>query len=76
MQSLIVALAFAASSTALVARQQSCCFDLTAHGSASGIIGQLSDGQNRIGGNVSHDLAPQMKLKLTFAAAPCRQILH
>ncbi|KAF2159610.1 hypothetical protein M409DRAFT_70921 [Zasmidium cellare ATCC 36951] len=36
-------------SAAVVARDQ-CCFQLTASGGASGTVGQLSDGQNRIGG--------------------------
>ncbi|KAJ5663533.1 hypothetical protein N7507_004264 [Penicillium longicatenatum] len=40
---------FIASAHALVGRNQLCCFHLTASGSASGDVGQLSDGQNRIG---------------------------
>ncbi|KAJ6110205.1 ubiquitin 3 binding protein But2 C-terminal domain-containing protein [Penicillium sp. IBT 16267x] len=36
---------------ALVGRAQTCCFHLTASGGASGAVGQLSDGQNRIGDN-------------------------
>lgn len=43
--------AFAAGSNALVGRSDSCCFGLTASGGASGALGQLSDGQNRIGDN-------------------------
>ncbi|KAJ5628459.1 ubiquitin 3 binding protein But2 C-terminal domain-containing protein [Penicillium lividum] len=40
-----------ASAHALVGRDQTCCFHLTASGGASGEVGQLSDGQNRIGDN-------------------------
>ncbi|KAF3386408.1 hypothetical protein F1880_001007 [Penicillium rolfsii] len=43
--------AFAAGSQALITRGGSCCFHLTASGGASGSVGQLSDGQNRIGDN-------------------------
>lgn len=42
---------FAAGSNALVGRSDSCCFGLTATGGVSGPMGQLSDGQNRIGDN-------------------------
>ncbi|KAL2814271.1 PAP2-domain-containing protein [Aspergillus granulosus] len=44
--------AFAAGANALVPRGNSCCFTLTASGGASGIVGQLDDGQNRIGGDL------------------------
>ncbi|KIA75464.1 GPI anchored cell wall protein [Aspergillus ustus] len=44
--------AFAAGANALVPRDNSCCFSLTASGGASGTVGQLDDGQNRIGGNL------------------------
>ncbi|PYH92886.1 hypothetical protein BO71DRAFT_485085 [Aspergillus ellipticus CBS 707.79] len=44
--------AFAAGTNALVGRGNSCCFHLTASGGASGTIGQLGDGQNRIGGGL------------------------
>jgi hypothetical protein len=44
--------AFAASANALVPRDTSCCFGLTASGEASGPVGQLDDGQNRIGGDL------------------------
>ncbi|KAJ5180837.1 hypothetical protein N7492_004047 [Penicillium capsulatum] len=40
---------FAAGAQALVARGDSCCFHLDASGGSSGPVGQLSDGQNRIG---------------------------
>ncbi|OQD81038.1 hypothetical protein PENANT_c030G04659 [Penicillium antarcticum] len=41
--------AFAAGAQALVARDDSCCFHLNASGDKTGPVGQLSDGQNRIG---------------------------
>merc|ERR1712087_1013208 len=37
-------------SGAVLPRQQGCCFSLTASGGQSGTLWQLSDGQNRIGG--------------------------
>ncbi|KAL4744018.1 ubiquitin 3 binding protein But2 C-terminal domain-containing protein [Aspergillus similis] len=43
--------AFAASAHAFVSRDTSCCFHLTASGGASGPVGQLGDGQNRVGGD-------------------------
>ena len=43
--------AFAAGTNALVGRSDSCCFHLTASGGASGSLGQLSDGQVRVGDN-------------------------
>ncbi|EAA64790.1 hypothetical protein AN1670.2 [Aspergillus nidulans FGSC A4] len=43
--------AFAASAQAFVSRDTSCCFHLTASGGASGPVGQLGDGQNRVGGD-------------------------
>lgn len=43
--------ASAAGAHALVTRGDTCCFSLTASGEASGTVGQLSDGQNRIGDN-------------------------
>lgn len=47
-----VAATLVASANALVGRDGSCCFHLSASGGASGSIGQLSDGQNRIGGGL------------------------
>ncbi|KAI9715480.1 MAG: hypothetical protein M1812_005956 [Candelaria pacifica] len=47
-----VSLALAAGSNALVARQSTCCFHLSASGGETGNVGQLSDGQNRIGGGL------------------------
>jgi len=41
-----------AGANALVGRDGTCCFSLTASGGASGTLGQLSDGQNRIGGGL------------------------
>jgi hypothetical protein len=43
--------AFAAGANALVPRGGSCCFHLDASGGMTGSVGQLSDGQNRIGDN-------------------------
>jgi hypothetical protein len=39
--------------SALTVPRSSCSFGLTASGGESGTIGQLSDGQNRIGGGLS-----------------------
>ncbi|KAJ5703159.1 hypothetical protein N7488_010707 [Penicillium malachiteum] len=49
MKSFIAIAAFAASANALVGRSNSCCFEITASGGASGTLGQLSDGQVRVG---------------------------
>jgi len=51
MKGFITLAIFIANAHALVGRNQPCCFHLTASGSASGHVGQLSDGQNRIGDN-------------------------
>lgn len=53
MKSFATIVAFAASANALAIRSDSCCFGVTASGGASGTVGQLSDGQNRIGGGLS-----------------------
>lgn len=45
-------LAFVAGGRALVPRANTCCFSLTASGGASGTVGQIYDGQNRIGGGL------------------------
>jgi hypothetical protein len=45
--------ALAAGASALAIRDDSCCFTLTASGGTSGTVGQLDDGQNRIGGGLS-----------------------
>ena len=39
-------------SAALLPRDDGCCFQLSASGGASGTLGQLDDGQNRIGGGL------------------------
>ncbi|RHZ53819.1 hypothetical protein CDV55_104116 [Aspergillus turcosus] len=44
--------ALAVGANALVTRDNTCCFHLTASGGASGPIGQLDDGQNRVFGNL------------------------
>ncbi|GAM40099.1 GPI anchored cell wall protein [Talaromyces pinophilus] len=44
--------ALAAGANAIAIRGESCCFTLTASGSTSGTVGQLDDGQNRIGGGL------------------------
>ncbi|KAJ5834805.1 hypothetical protein N7447_000831 [Penicillium robsamsonii] len=49
MRKFITLAAFAAGSNALVGRSDSCCFHLTSSGGAAGKLGQLGDGQNRIG---------------------------
>ncbi|KAE8138878.1 ubiquitin 3 binding protein But2 C-terminal domain-containing protein [Aspergillus pseudotamarii] len=51
MKSFITLAALAASAQGLTGRTTNCCFHLTASGGASGTVGQLSDGQNRIGDN-------------------------
>ncbi|KAJ5236459.1 hypothetical protein N7489_006550 [Penicillium chrysogenum] len=49
MKNFIALAAFAAGSNALVGRRDTCCFQLSSSGGASGTLGQLGDGQNRIG---------------------------
>lgn len=44
--------ALAAGASAIAIRGESCCFSLTASGGTSGTVGQLDDGQNRIGGGL------------------------
>lgn len=44
--------ALAAGANALVTRDNTCCFHLSASGGASGNIGQLDDGQNRVYGGL------------------------
>ncbi|KAE8362443.1 ubiquitin 3 binding protein But2 C-terminal domain-containing protein [Aspergillus caelatus] len=51
MKNFIILAALAASAQGLMGRTTNCCFHLTASGGASGTVGQLSDGQNRIGDN-------------------------
>ena len=45
-------LAVGASAAVLVTKDTGCCFSLTASGAQSGIVGQLTDGQNRVYGNL------------------------
>ncbi|KAI9037017.1 uncharacterized protein KD926_001115, partial [Aspergillus affinis] len=52
MRNFVTAAAFAAGANALVGRGNSCCFHLKSSGGASGSIGQLDDGQNRVYGNL------------------------
>lgn len=49
---LIAALATGSSASALLPRhyQEECCFSLWTYGGAPGTVGQIYDGQNRIGG--------------------------
>lgn len=49
--SFALGLAFSIGTEALVPRAEICCFHLTASGEVSGQVGQLTDGQNRIGGD-------------------------
>ncbi|TVY36755.1 hypothetical protein LOCC1_G008463 [Lachnellula occidentalis] len=48
-----ITLSLALGASALVVPRSSCSFGLTATGGQTGTIGQLSDGQNRIGGGLS-----------------------
>ena len=45
----VPALPILANSNALVSRGDSCCFSITAQGGPGGKLGQIYDGQNRIG---------------------------
>ncbi|CAI7564778.1 unnamed protein product [Penicillium pancosmium] len=51
MKSFVAMAAFAAGTNALVGRSDNCCFHLTSTGDLSGDLGQLGDGQVRIGDN-------------------------
>lgn len=53
MKIFVATIAFAAGSNALIARTSSCCFGLSASGAVTGTLGQLSDGQNRVGGGLT-----------------------
>ena len=55
MHSKIIALAVAGSSASafVVPRDDGCTFGITASGGKSGTVGQLGDGQNRIGGGLA-----------------------
>jgi hypothetical protein len=52
MNSFVAALVLAAGANALSVRTAPCCFHLEASGSVQGTVGQLSDGQNRVGGGL------------------------
>ena len=49
---LLATAALLATASAFIARTSTCCFGLTASGAggAGGTVGQLGDGQNRVGG--------------------------
>lgn len=49
MKSFLTVAALTGAAQGFVARDSSCCFHLTASGSVSGEVDQLSDGQNRVG---------------------------
>ena len=49
----LVTLSLALGASALTLPRSSCSFGLTAYGGQSGTIGQLPDGQNRIGGGLA-----------------------
>ncbi|KAJ5547427.1 hypothetical protein N7494_005012 [Penicillium frequentans] len=49
MKSTIAIAALVAGANALVGRSDSCCFQLTASGGETGTLGQLTDGQVRLG---------------------------
>ncbi|KAJ5604342.1 hypothetical protein N7510_009496 [Penicillium lagena] len=51
MKNFVTLAAFAASTNALVGRSSTCCFHLTASGGVSGSVGQLNNGQTRVGDN-------------------------
>ncbi|KAJ5376719.1 hypothetical protein N7509_013605 [Penicillium cosmopolitanum] len=51
MKSFVAMAAFAAGTNALVGRTDNCCFHLTSTGDLSGDLGQIGDGQVRIGDN-------------------------
>ena len=51
MKNFVTVAAFAAGANALVGRGTSCCFHINVSGGAQGDLGQLGDGQNRVGDN-------------------------
>ncbi|KAF2165697.1 hypothetical protein M409DRAFT_23987 [Zasmidium cellare ATCC 36951] len=51
MKAFIGAAGLAAGASAAILPRDQCCFQITASGGKSGTVGQLSDGQNRIGGS-------------------------
>lgn len=52
---LLATAAFVAATNAFVARTSTCCFGLSVSGTGAttGTVGQLSDGQNRVGGGLA-----------------------
>jgi hypothetical protein len=52
MQYTLASLALAASASAAILPRNTCTFSLTASGGESGTVGQLDDGQNRVGGGL------------------------
>ena len=53
MNTFVTAAGFAlGASAAILPRNDGCCFQLTASGGQSGTLGQLDDGQNRVGGGL------------------------
>jgi len=50
MKGLLSTLVFAAATDAIITRRAPCCFHLDASGAVTGTVGQLDDGQNRVGG--------------------------
>lgn len=51
---IVIALAVGSNAHTLASRgAPGCCFELTAGGGTTGPVGQLGDGQNRIGGGLS-----------------------
>lgn len=53
MKTFVTAAGFAVgASAAILPRTDGCCFQLTASGGVSGTLGQLDDGQNRVGGGL------------------------
>lgn len=51
MKNFVTVAAFAAGANALVGRSSSCCFHINVSGGSQGELGQLGDGQNRVGDN-------------------------
>lgn len=52
MKNFVTVATLAAGANALVGRGSNCCFHIDASGGAKGTLGQLDDGQNRIGGGL------------------------
>ena len=52
MNHFVTALALAVGADAVITRWAPCCFHLDASGAVTGSVGQLSDGQTRVGGGL------------------------